>query len=391
MTAEKAITVINNLSDNNHYQRIVDIAKNADTLYIVSPYLMEKLDEVLGELKDEEIKEIHLVTRLRNNDFNLFKIAESLKSFREECKKNDITYHIYNDENLHGKIYIASKDGIFKRGILTSANFTSAGLGIKDKGNNNEWGVLIDESEVLGALWEQVLSVSGKALSEECVSKIIAEIGKYSKPILSKIELPIIKLIETIINEETVENEKLNKVLGNFCEKHKDEIEVSQPVCKLIKEVYLQVLKDLVDEKKIPRSDPFKFSTKNMETHFPCTKDRSGSWRKGLKYCYWPDFTSIKFKIILELGPWMQDENTIKKFDLILKSFKKKEVNVTSDKSRRARNWEINIDKSIFSMDKKEIEAEIRRTIEEIIKWDCSELDKILSSTEEKKETNNEN
>ncbi|WP_230163171.1 restriction endonuclease PLD domain-containing protein, partial [Peribacillus simplex] len=167
--------VLNNIAS-NHYNYIKYILSDANELKIVSPFLMESLDVFFHEIKDMGIKRITLTTTLKDNDPDLFKKANSLHSFCYNCTIHEIDYKVHIDNRLHGKIYIASKDGEPLKGIITSANFTEAGLG-----HNHEWGVLIYDVIELKNLINQITSVSSHALSKEELEKIIVKIDSFSK------------------------------------------------------------------------------------------------------------------------------------------------------------------------------------------------------------------
>jgi HKD family nuclease len=180
MTDEELFTasasIINNNLPGNHYQRIIDIAKCADTLYIVSPFLMESFDTFFCEFKDNgiNIKNIHLITTLKDNSMDLLRKANTLHSFCSLCLKNSIQSNIYIDNKLHGKIYVASKNGAYVCGMLTSANFTESGLNY-----NHEWGLWIDDPKILEILMKEVFEVCSQPLSEERITNIIEKVDKY--------------------------------------------------------------------------------------------------------------------------------------------------------------------------------------------------------------------
>ena len=171
--------IINNLSG-NHYQRIIAMFENADTLYIISPFLMESFNTFFDKLKNTSIETIHLVTTLKSNDADLLRKANALHSFCSLCHTHGIHFHIYADNKLHGKIYIAANNGELTCGILTSANFTNSGLGL-GKNGNHEWGVWIDDSETLEELLEDVFSICSEPLSNESITGIIQKVDDYRK------------------------------------------------------------------------------------------------------------------------------------------------------------------------------------------------------------------
>lgn len=195
------MNIINNISG-NHYQRMIDIAKNGDTLYIVSPFLMESFDTLFCEFKDMGIKNIHLITTLKSKNVDLLRKANSLHSFCSLCVANGIQFHIYVDNKLHGKIYASSKNGRYTCGMLTSANFTESGLN-----HNHEWGLWLDDTKTLEVLINEVFSVCSKALSCDNISGIIKKVDDYFNAMLEpeqpKLDLSIDEFIDfgTIVSD----------------------------------------------------------------------------------------------------------------------------------------------------------------------------------------------
>lgn len=185
--------IINNLSG-NHFQRLIGIARNSDTLHMVSPFLMESFDQLFDELKDSGVKHIHLVTTLKSNDMDLLRKANALHSFCSGCVLNGIQYQVYVDNKLHGKIYIASKNGAPTFGILTSANLTESGLN-----RNHEWGLWLDDPKIMRELLNQVFSVCSQPLSEEDIQGVIEKVDQYLKtraePERPKLDLSVSEFI----------------------------------------------------------------------------------------------------------------------------------------------------------------------------------------------------
>lgn len=188
------MNIINNLTG-NHYQQIIDMAKKSDTLYIISPFLMESFAPLFYEFKNMDIKKIYLITKLKNNDMDLLKKANALHSFCTLCVKNGIQYEVYIDNKLHGKMYIASKKGTLTFGILSSANFTESGLN-----HNHEWGVRIEDPQILKVLIEEVFSVCSKPLGKDNLTAIIEKVDQFFKtqlePEQPKLDLTISEFID---------------------------------------------------------------------------------------------------------------------------------------------------------------------------------------------------
>lgn len=176
LNKRRCVTIILNNINSNHYNHIKSLLLNANEIYIISPFLMESFEVFFHEIKDIGIKRITLTTTLKDNSPDLFKKANSLFSFCINCLSHNIDYRVHIDNKLHGKIYIASKDGEPLRGIITSANFTEAGLGY-----NHEWGVQVDDPVQLKKLLDDIFRVSSCALSKEELENIIVKIDSYSK------------------------------------------------------------------------------------------------------------------------------------------------------------------------------------------------------------------
>ena len=189
-----SIGIINNLSS-NHYSHILDIVDNADTIYIISPFLMESFETIFYEIFEKGIKRVHLVTTLKNNDIDLIRKANALHSFCSYCMENKVEFNIYIDNKLHGKIYAASKNGVYTNGILTSANFTDSGLN-----RNHEWGVHIQEPQTLKTLMNEVFSVCSAPLSVQNISAIIKKVDDYFKnkqePDIPTLDLTLDEFVE---------------------------------------------------------------------------------------------------------------------------------------------------------------------------------------------------
>jgi HKD family nuclease len=170
------VRILNNI-DSRHFDELKQFVAGSDELHIVSPFLMESFDIFFDEIiANSEIKRIVLVTKLKDNDPDLLRKANSLHSFLFNCLTNSIAFRVHEDSKLHGKIYIAHKNGVPIRGIITSANFTDNGLN-----QNHEWGVLVEDQEALKKLIADIGKVSSHALTREELQGIIENIDIYAK------------------------------------------------------------------------------------------------------------------------------------------------------------------------------------------------------------------
>ncbi|SDZ00105.1 restriction endonuclease PLD domain-containing protein [Bacillus sp. 166amftsu] len=190
--------IINNLSS-NHFNYIKEILVDADELHIISPFLMESFDIFFEEIKDMGLKKISLITTLKDDNLDLLKKSNSLHSFCFNCFNHAIDYKVFINNKLHGKIYISTQDGVPYQAIITSANFTEAGLGF-----NHEWGVQINDSNQIRKIIDDLSNVSSHALTNEEISNIISRIDSYTgssgetkKP---KIDLKVSDLIKKKVN-----------------------------------------------------------------------------------------------------------------------------------------------------------------------------------------------
>lgn len=169
-----SMKIINNLVG-NHLDAIESILKNADKLYIVSPFMSESphfYSVFFQILKLNDVKEVVIVTTLEDNSPDLLKKSNALYFLAIECFKANIKYSIHIDNKLHGKLYISKVKENYK-GIITSANFTESGLK-----NKHEWGVEIeDKSELIKII--KAIELNSILLTYKDIEEIIKRIDVY--------------------------------------------------------------------------------------------------------------------------------------------------------------------------------------------------------------------
>lgn len=205
--------ILNNI-DSSHFNEIKDLVRDADEFYIISPFLMESFDVFFDEIiAPSGVRRIVLITTLRDNDPDLFKKANSLYSFSVSCLTRSIAYRVHVDNKLHGKIYIASKDGNPIRGILTSANFTDRGLN-----HNHEWGVQIDDPAPLKQIIADISKVSSHDLTNEELHNIIVKVDSFSQnsgvPTVPKISLEVNNFIKHKVTDTKTDIRYFIKPVG---------------------------------------------------------------------------------------------------------------------------------------------------------------------------------
>lgn len=167
--------IIDNINS-NHNRCIQSMLSYADQMILVSPFLTEDFQEFINNVAELGLKSIMLITTIRDNSPDLFKKANSLNSFCTSCMQNRINFEVMVDNKLHGKIYIAVKDGSPISGIITSANFTDNGLSL-----SHEWGIEIDDSKMLQNIIDDLIKVSTYPLTYKEIEAIIKTIDDYSK------------------------------------------------------------------------------------------------------------------------------------------------------------------------------------------------------------------
>ncbi|AFM43391.1 phosphatidylserine/phosphatidylglycerophosphate/cardiolipin synthase [Desulfosporosinus acidiphilus SJ4] len=167
--------IIDNIR-NNHNQSIQSMLITADQMILASPFLIEEFDEFVHDVAELGVKSIVLLTTLKDDSPDLFKKANSLYSFCTSCVQNSMNFEVRVDNKLHGKIYIASRDGRPIKGIITSANFTDNGLKY-----SHEWGVEIDDIDLLQNLINDLMRVGSDPLSGKEIELIVKAIDDYSK------------------------------------------------------------------------------------------------------------------------------------------------------------------------------------------------------------------
>jgi HKD family nuclease len=147
------INLINNLSE-NHQNKVVELSCNAKEIIFVSPFIFDNFAILFEQLNLELLQNIQLITTLQPKGDDQLKKPNALFSFIENSKRiapsADCRIHINN--RLHGKIYIFHYESKVSQALITSANLTKSGLS-----NNHEWGVLIDEQELISKLQKEVI------------------------------------------------------------------------------------------------------------------------------------------------------------------------------------------------------------------------------------------
>lgn len=169
--------IINNLTRENHFKRIVANFSESDEIVIISPFI--STDKNFFPFKDlTKLKKLTLVTTLKPKSLDQYNKIPFFKNLYTFCNKSGVTLEILIENSLHGKIYISKNKGQYKEAIITSANFTNNGLRL-----NNEWGTIITESAQIELLESSILSkVVLSPLTESQINRFIKILEKNPLP-----------------------------------------------------------------------------------------------------------------------------------------------------------------------------------------------------------------
>jgi len=288
------------------------------------------------------------------------------------CIENKINAGINNEQLDKYYKYINEHYSSFSKFFLL---LSPAGYEVPvDKSENPE--------DWISASYEDIVKILRSILKLYLEQKVRYIIGDY------------VKFLE---KENIVGNVELDGILSSLCAKHKDAIDLllnyqkSQPVINRVREIFKETFQDyekqgkIVCKKSTIDSFWFFFSTTNMNKYFPPDQNRQGSWKFDVeaKYQYWVNLnerTCPPPRIVLQLGPLGQDDDTIRKMDLI-----RKKINPTKKKWSGQYNlikvWDINIDWTLDSLEDlndEHMKAEIRKTLDEILLWEETEIKNIL-------------
>ncbi|MDH5434052.1 MAG: phospholipase D family protein [Gammaproteobacteria bacterium] len=173
------------------------LSDSPDELFLVSPFLANDFEEFLGNCDFSSIRKITLITTLKKNDQDQITKPTSLKSFyqlmKNQCPNAQVEIHI--DNSLHGKIYIFKKGSELKA-IVTSANLTKNGFY-----NNNEWGLLIGDNNIITQLEKEVLEcIEYPDITEFLVEQLLSYSDQFQRdnPECKKIVKPTSDILDTV-------------------------------------------------------------------------------------------------------------------------------------------------------------------------------------------------
>lgn len=182
--------IIQNSGKENHIKYMKEMAKKSDTLIIVSPFLSDKIEQIIEQLNS--IKNITIYTTLDKFDDTAQK-AVALYMFAKYCKNKNIDLKIKIDEDLHGKVYLFYKGANPKGFIITSGNFTEKGMK-----KNHEYGIMINDAAQQKTMADMIMSIITYDIKEKELKALYFEALTYMEkhPLISKNEFKAKKIID---------------------------------------------------------------------------------------------------------------------------------------------------------------------------------------------------
>ncbi len=201
------IMLINNLTDKNHMSYLAELSQGASEILLVSPFLFEDFSKLFDKINLTETKVIELITTLRRKSDDQLKKPQQLTSFIQNVKRanHEAVCKIHINNKLHGKIYIFKYPNGDEKGIVSSANLTDSGLN-----RNHEWGLLVQDQDILKQLRAEVMgAIDYKDVSRDLITGkmvLFAEQAIRKLPKQEIAEYPDIDLIKLL--KEYVPSEK---------------------------------------------------------------------------------------------------------------------------------------------------------------------------------------
>lgn len=193
--------------ESNHGKLVAElISDTSNELFFVSPFITSDFEDLFKDVDFSKVESITLVTTLKKNDQDQITKPKSLKSFyklvKVKCPEAKVKIHI--DNSLHGKIYIFKKNDS-QKAVVTSANLTYSGFY-----KNHEWGVLIDDSEAIAQLENEVLEcIDYPDITESLVDRLLMFSEQYQRdnPDWVNVATPSSDILDDVYNQGANNND----------------------------------------------------------------------------------------------------------------------------------------------------------------------------------------
>lgn len=160
------MTILSNSSYTNHHAAFMSFCKTADEIVMASPFCYADFSAFADAILDiGSIRKVIFITTAKNEE--IAGKIDSLYSFSKEMERIGVQWTLQIDNKLHGKVYIFKKCGQPIVGIISSANLTHNGMEL-----NHEWGVQIDNVQLLEEMESKIVKDAPNVLSIEKLNEI---------------------------------------------------------------------------------------------------------------------------------------------------------------------------------------------------------------------------
>lgn len=196
----------------NHLGVLRYLFERSDEIIIASPFLFSDFSGFFKSCNLSNLSKITLITTCRPEGDNQVTKPFSLRNFTENIRNHTkIKWPIIHiNQKLHGKLYFFSQESSFFASIITSANFTNNGLK-----NNDEYGILIQDAEIISGLHDDLMKGNDYVnLSEYHIDRLCVAADhmlKNDKRFSDYNKSP--QMADAILNLDI----GLNNILNNFC------------------------------------------------------------------------------------------------------------------------------------------------------------------------------
>ena len=184
--------LINNTSS-THHSVLKELLSKADDMLIASPFCYADFTEFADDTVSCGVKRVRFVTTLKDDEV-VGKI-DALLSFCHEMKRIGVEWKLMIDNRLHGKVYVFRKDGNAVAAVISSANLTHNGMEL-----NHEWGVRIDDAQMIDEAEKGVLADVEYLLAEEQV-RAIKKLAQEKHPDgVSKVKPQVVDIADIVVS-----------------------------------------------------------------------------------------------------------------------------------------------------------------------------------------------
>ena len=171
--------LISNTSKRTHAEEIAELVRGAEELVFVSPFLFDDFTNWVTSLDLRELRKFVLVTTLAPKGDDQLRKPVALLSLYEVISTQwpSVELVIQINNKLHGKIYLFKRNGVYTKGIVTSANLTNSGLKA-----NHEWGIKFDDNALLNKLHQEIVdTVEYPYIAPDLLRKLVLFADQFKR------------------------------------------------------------------------------------------------------------------------------------------------------------------------------------------------------------------